>query len=724
MDISIIITAHDEGLLAHKTLLSVSEAINKLKKSIKTEIIIHIDKGTPDTIKYFKSHKGNFDLTIYENNFGDLGLSRNFAIKRASGKYVFLMDADDLISENLFAKAYEQIEKSKNDILLHPNYVLSFGEYYELEVCSDGVDKEHCAAFLCSKNQWPSTVFGKRETFLSNKYIETKDGIGHEDYCFNIHTASKGIMHHVIPGSILFYRRKSSSLSISSNAKNVIQPKSELFNKENILHNKYLKDYHQKSSTNLKSRIKVKLRSAYVYVRETKFGDIVLTPLAKAVKYTFNINTKDIHDNARRYVDSDFLRLWKQISKIETQIYPFKERIDSMPIYIPNSIPSVSLAYEELISNYTNSPDYIFIVPWIRVGGADKVLLNYIKALQSRQDAKIAVISTVPGDNDCSKNLPSNVDYYDFGNASLKLDAFDKSHLFSRLLVQLDAKRIHIINSAYGYDWIKKHIDYAIKNLKVSISLFSRDYISDTNMEAFYDYADPYAVAISRVLSGIYTDNARIIKRLHEQNAFDKSLIKVHYQPVEKPTIVDPSKQKEFDDHKKHILWASRVCREKNPELLAKISGLLDGAGIHIDAYGEIQDPKYSKQFFSKLKNVTYHGAYDSISHIPVECFDGFLYTSISDGLPNILLEIAARGLPIIASAVGGVPDLINDKTGFLITNAENPESYVDAIKFICNNDEIAEEKAKEAKKVIEKRHSWDAFIDSVNESFKKGDPR
>ena len=129
MDISIIITAHDEGLLAHKTLLSVSEAINKLKKSIKTEIIIHIDKGTPDTIKYFKSHKDNFDLTIYENNFGDLGLSRNFAIKRASGKYVFLMDADDLISENLFAKAYEQMEKSENDILLHPNYVLSFGEY-------------------------------------------------------------------------------------------------------------------------------------------------------------------------------------------------------------------------------------------------------------------------------------------------------------------------------------------------------------------------------------------------------------------------------------------------------------------------------------------------------------------------------------------------------------------------------------------------------------------
>ena len=46
IDISLIITAHNEGLLAHKTMLSAFRAIEELKKEkISYEIIIHIDNG-------------------------------------------------------------------------------------------------------------------------------------------------------------------------------------------------------------------------------------------------------------------------------------------------------------------------------------------------------------------------------------------------------------------------------------------------------------------------------------------------------------------------------------------------------------------------------------------------------------------------------------------------------------------------------------------------------
>ena len=53
IDISLIITAHNEGLLAHKTMLSAFKAIEELEKEkISYEIIVHIDNGDEYTKEF------------------------------------------------------------------------------------------------------------------------------------------------------------------------------------------------------------------------------------------------------------------------------------------------------------------------------------------------------------------------------------------------------------------------------------------------------------------------------------------------------------------------------------------------------------------------------------------------------------------------------------------------------------------------------------------------
>ena len=82
--ISVIITAHAEGILIHRTLASVQRAISQLPSSYRpVEIVLHVDNPTQETTDYINTHKLSTlkDASIYTNSFGDLGSSRNFAIE-------------------------------------------------------------------------------------------------------------------------------------------------------------------------------------------------------------------------------------------------------------------------------------------------------------------------------------------------------------------------------------------------------------------------------------------------------------------------------------------------------------------------------------------------------------------------------------------------------------------------------------------------------------------
>jgi glycosyltransferase involved in cell wall biosynthesis len=62
--------------------------------------------------------------------------------------------------------------------------------------------------------------------------------------------------------------------------------------------------------------------------------------------------------------------------------------------------------------------------------------------------------------------------------------------------------------------------------------------------------------------------------------------------------------------------------------------------------------------------------------------FDVAVLASLSEGLPNAVMEAMAAGAPVVATAVGGVPELIeNGGTGFLVPPA-NSEALAERIEY------------------------------------------
>jgi glycosyltransferase involved in cell wall biosynthesis len=107
------------------------------------------------------------------------------------------------------------------------------------------------------------------------------------------------------------------------------------------------------------------------------------------------------------------------------------------------------------------------------------------------------------------------------------------------------------------------------------------------------------------------------------------------------------------------------------------------------------------------------------INDVAFENFGMFIFTSYFEGLPNVVLEMAHRGIPIIASDVGGLRETFSKGEIDLISMEGNAEQIADRfVKAIQQTWEMSEEKVLErmdaARKAVEVRHGRRQFIENV----------
>jgi len=117
------------------------EAINSILNQTFSDLeLICVDDGSKDNSlnMLYEFEKKDDRIQVYhqENNGG--GAARNLALPKAKGKYLYFMDADDIIELNAFQEFYDLIEEKKVDFILCKaiNYDSDEEKYYETEYFS------------------------------------------------------------------------------------------------------------------------------------------------------------------------------------------------------------------------------------------------------------------------------------------------------------------------------------------------------------------------------------------------------------------------------------------------------------------------------------------------------------------------------------------------------------------------------------------------------------
>ena len=103
-------------------------------------------------------------------------------------------------------------------------------------------------------------------------------------------------------------------------------------------------------------------------------------------------------------------------------------------------------------------------------------------------------------------------------------------------------------------------------------------------------------------------------------------------------------------------------------------------------------------------------GNRDDVSKL-LYCFDIFIQPSLYEGLSNTILEAMAVGLPVIASCVGGNPDVVKENENGLLFNPTDVEGLSKAIEKIYLDKELRDNMITANKEKIKSEYSLDKMV-------------
>jgi len=151
------------------------------------------------------------------------------------------------------------------------------------------------------------------------------------------------------------------------------------------------------------------------------------------------------------------------------------------------------------------------------------------------------------------------------------------------------------------------------------------------------------------------------------------------------------------------LLHVGRFSPQKNHKLLIEAFALVvkecSKLRLWLVGDGELKSDIEKLVVQKGLQSyVSFLGIRADVAELLGQC-DIFVLPSDWEGVPLTILEAMAAGKPVIATAVGGVPELVKDgETGILIP-PQDPQALVQAILKLATNSELGEQMGQTGQK-------------------------
>ena len=267
--------------------------------------------------------------------------------------------------------------------------------------------------------------------------------------------------------------------------------------------------------------------------------------------------------------------------------------------------------------------------------------------------------------------------------------------------------------------------------LVILFSIGRRKTVVHTHGAEFEEFYQQQAPATRWIISKILRKCDRfIVLSKSWQEYYAKALqipiehISILQNPVNMPDCLPHDVQELATDGKFEFLFAGRIGERKGTYKLlgafAKLISTCPNVHLTLAGDGELKKAADLAKRLDISEKITLMGWVDAhgLKNL-LSSADAFILPSLNEGLPMAILEAMSWQLPIIASPVGGIPEVvIPGKTGLLI-NPESSESIYQAMQSLVKNPDYAKQLGQNARTQVE-AFSSAHYQDRLSELYQK----
>ena len=100
-------------------------------------------------------------------------------------------------------------------------------------------------------------------------------------------------------------------------------------------------------------------------------------------------------------------------------------------------------------------------------------------------------------------------------------------------------------------------------------------------------------------------------------------------------------------------------------------------------------------------------------------CMDLFALPSLHEGVPLALLEAMGAGVPVVAAAVGGIPEIIGDSGAACLLSSRSPTAWAAALRELLLDRERARAMAERGRRLVGERFSIESMVERYIEVYR-----
>lgn len=357
--------------------------------------------------------------------------------------------------------------------------------------------------------------------------------------------------------------------------------------------------------------------------------------------------------------------------------------------------------------------EHTLVLPWVSIiGGSETVTARLIEALCRLRGAEgLCVIAPDSSYTPSGARSYHGLPFLGLSDLDPSLDAAARADILDCILVQRRPKVMHSVNSLAAWQVIRERGRYHAADIALFGNIYSDIRLADGVPAApfYYDFL-PHCI---EHLAGVMADNHAVLDRAAANFGFGPGLrAKMH---VVRTPVVGLNGSDTARDMRtfrpmpeRRSLWLSRLAPEKRLDVLAQIAARCPSRRFDVRGADNGLTPDLS--VLRSKTNLAVLGPFGGLDEIRWDDYDSYVFTTSGEGMPISLLEIAVRGLPMVAPAVGGIGEFLTAETGWLVSGQDKVDEYVDALAQIEDDPEEAARRVAAAQALLLREYSRDAF--------------